>query len=294
MGAAEPNETFNQSETGQEVSANDTQNPPPAKLSGMNIFPAIFNGLGIGLLLGMLLGLSISPVVSGVIATLSSLLAVLIGLNEKYLDPLKSIRIGAFGLFTVVGVLLGLYLRANDPFAPSLADKKSEYKALGFDDDEALKLVLGFIQSDTGQARRQATVLYSTTINTNDCDVLFYTSDDAPVEETVNTFISAGGAWKNFAVVMQKELPEQLLAKALISLKDCFCTLGSSTAVKLELSDEIKKLDKSSGLAAIERSLNAKGGAWKLLIEKMRERIPDENQRAIVYLSTIKSLKNEK
>ena len=64
------------------------------------------------LFLDFLLGLPVLPGCKWVIGTISSLLAILIGLNEKFLDPVKKAsRIGAFGLFSVVGIVLGLYIR---------------------------------------------------------------------------------------------------------------------------------------------------------------------------------------
>lgn len=142
----------------------------PSRFQG---YAAIFNGLGIGLFLGLLLGLSVSPVVSGVIGTISSLLAILIGLNEKFLNPIKSLRIGSFGLFSVIGILLGLYIRANDPFAPSLTGKMRTYTDIGYSEIEARGFVTGFIKADSTLAKRQANVLYSAEFKIEACD--FYT-----------------------------------------------------------------------------------------------------------------------
>jgi hypothetical protein len=87
----------------------------------------VFSGLGLGLLLGIVVALSISPVVSTVVGALASLLAVFLGLEAGEGSQggalsklrLNGVRIGSFGLATVLGLMLGFYIRANDPFAGS-------------------------------------------------------------------------------------------------------------------------------------------------------------------------------
>ncbi|MFY0598619.1 MAG: hypothetical protein JXR03_03035 [Cyclobacteriaceae bacterium] len=122
---------------------NDNTNTvtPTKKPSGTAIFAALFNGIGVGLLLGLLLGLAVSPVVSSIIATLSSLLAVLLGLNEKFLGTLKSLRIGAFGLSCVAGVLFGMFTRTHDLLSPQLESRKEQYIKLGYSEQEALDFI---------------------------------------------------------------------------------------------------------------------------------------------------------
>jgi hypothetical protein len=108
--------------------------PPPTLL---NIFSAIVNGAGIGLLLGILVSVTISPVVSGVVTTLSGLLALLIGLNEKYISVLKSFRIGAFGFFCATGIFLGMAVRTNHLLLPSREKMMEEYTKVGFKEEQA-------------------------------------------------------------------------------------------------------------------------------------------------------------
>jgi len=268
-------------------------NPSPVKnITWLKGITAIFNGLGIGLLLGILLGLSISPVVSGVIATLSGLLALFLGLNEKYLDPLKSLRIGAFGLFAVAGILLGLYLRVNDSFAPSLLDLKNEYVAVGYSDEEARAFITKSVEADTGKTRRQANVLYSSTVDAGACDVLVYANEDTPVKEIVNTFTEAGGTWKELAESFQKDLPEELVKVSLLSMRDCFCDLASSGEIKMTNRDKISELNQGDSLDRIEHLLSSSGKNWQAIVNKISLRIP-ENQRKNVYLSIIKVLTHD-
>jgi len=270
----------------------DTQPTPVKKITLLNGISAIFNGLGIGLLLGILLGLSISPVVSIVIATLSSLLAVLIGLNEKYLDPLKSIRIGAFGLFAVAGILLGLYMRANDPFAPSLLEKKNEYVKIGYSDAEARAFITKAVEADTGKTRREANVLYSSTVDAGACDLLVYANESQPAGEIVNTFKEAGGTWKELAEAFRTDLPEAIVGKSLLTMRDCFCSLASSGEIKMPNLREVGKLNLGDSPDRIEQVLASSGDNWQAIVNKVRENIP-ENYRKDLYLSIIYVLSHE-
>jgi hypothetical protein len=272
-----------------QITARSSGNGKPSQTDYLS---AIFNGLGIGLLLGLLWSLSLSPVISGVIATLSSLLAVLIGLNEKYLDSLKSLRIGAFGLFAVVGILLGLYIRANDPFSPSLLDRKNEYLSVGFDETEAKMLIADFIQSDTAKAQRAANILYTSKVDVGACDFLQYASKDVPVGEIVNTFITAGGTWKEFAETFQKDLPENLAGEALLTMRDCFCGIASSGTIEMTNLDRVRKIKASDSVSHIEKELSAAGTNWQKIVALVSERFPEKDRKE-VYLSTIKVLSHD-
>ena len=259
----------------------------PSKMTLMNAFSAVFNGLGIGLLLGILLSTTLSPVVSGVIATVSSLLAVLIGLNEKYLDPIKSLRIGSFGLFTVVGIIAGLYLRANNPFAPTLKDKMEEYKSIGFSEEEARNLIMGFINSDTSKAQREASLLYSTIVNSSDCDVLYYMTAETPVSEMVNTFRTTEGIWRKFADTFQSELSEELTGKSLLMVRDSFCNSASSEAYQISNTEKIKAINPNSSLEEMENQISASGENWKNLVSNAQSQF-SEDERLQIYKAILK------
>lgn len=264
---------------------------PPPKVTFLNGFSAIFNGLGIGLLLGILLGLSVSPVVSGVIATISSLLAVLVGLNEKFLDPLKSLRIGSFGLFSVVGILIGLYLRANDPFAPTLFDKMEEYRSIGYSDKEAREMITGFILADSGKVLRQASVLYSSEIQLDACDFLVYADAATPVSEIINTFQAAGGIWKEFADTFKADLNPEIQGECLLLLRDSFCALGNSGQLQTGNLTSVKGIRPSDSLSGIEASFRGSGEIWKNIAVKIRDSFP-EHQRKDIYLAISKVLQS--
>ncbi len=85
----------------------------------------VLSGTGLGLLLGLVLGLATSPVVAIVVGALVSLLAVFLGLESRGESKLaivakvqiNGVRIGTFGLAAVAGVLLGQWVRVNNPIA---------------------------------------------------------------------------------------------------------------------------------------------------------------------------------
>jgi hypothetical protein len=269
--------------------------PVPKKtISWIRALTAIFNGIGVGVLLGILLGLSISPVVSGVIATLSGLLAVLLGLNEQYLDPLKSIRIGAFGLATVAGVLFGLYIRAHDPFSPTLLDKKKMYIELGFSEKEAKAFIMKTVAADSVAHKEDDNVLFSSSVKIGDCKILKRTeiSDDA--YEIINTFDRAGGTWAEFAKEFEAGLPHESVGKALITMRECFCESSSDGTIEMSNLAEIRKLGENSSVEQIEELLSssASGQNWNTIVKKVRENFPAGDNKAL-YLLIIKVLSHD-
>ncbi|MDN3689129.1 hypothetical protein [Cyclobacterium jeungdonense] len=246
---------------------------------------AVFNGLGIGLFLGLLMGLSVSPVVSGVVGTITSLLAVLIGLNEKFLDPVKSLRIGSFGLFSAVGILLGLYIRSNDPFAPSLSDKMQEYLEIGYSPEEAKLLVTDFIRADSSLAVRQANVLYSTEVSITACDFLVYADETTPPAEVFNTFETAGGLWAKLVPAFQNKLSEEQARTVLLSLRDGFCTDGQGGEQRLTIPETILKQNPEQDLEGLERHLRSLEAPWPEITNLLEEHFtPDIRTKAYAVL----------
>lgn len=287
-GAVEPS-----SEIADNAAPQPASLPLPARKIGWGKgLGAVFNGIGVGLLLGILMGLSVSPVVSGVIAALSGLLAVLLGLDEKYIDTLKSIRIGSFGIATVAGVLFGLYVRAHDPFSPSLLDKKKEYMQLGFSEEEAKAFIMKKVVADTAKHLEDDNVLYASEVQLNDCeDKLAGVKADWPVSEIASVFNYAGGTWGEFVTAFQDDLPQETVGPALIAMRDSFCGKGSGGTLKMVNIENISKLSDNNSIDEIEELLSdpASGENWKNIVSEVRNRIP-ENVRKTAYLSIIKVL----
>ncbi|WP_162342912.1 hypothetical protein [Cyclobacterium salsum] len=260
---------------------------PDAAHSGSKLqaFTAVFNGLGIGLFLGLLMGLSVSPVVSGVVGTITSLLAILIGLNEKFLDPVKSLRIGSFGLFSAIGILIGLYIRSNDPFAPSLSDKMDEYLDIGYSPEEARLLVTDFIRADSSLAVRQANVLYSTEVSITACDFLVYAEESTASAEVFNTFKTAGGLWAKLVPAFLNSLSEAQAKTALLSLRDGFCSSSSEGEQRLIIPESILSQNPDQGLDALEQHLRSLEAPWPGISNSLEENFsPDIRTKAYAAL----------
>lgn len=255
-------------------------------------FAAIFNGLGIGSFLGLLLGLSVSPVVSGVIGTISSLLAILVGLNEKFLDPIKSLRIGSFGLFSVIGILVGLYIRANNPFAPSLADKMTAYTEIGFTDEEARNFVTGFIRADSTLAKRQANVLYSTEFKVEACDFLQYANSETAPEEIYNSFTTAGGIWEQLANSFKNDLPESSGTKTLLILRDNFCGGYPDPATSIIVGQEITQLNQNSNFNEIGLAFEKSKAPWPEVFDELKNEFQQGEVEMILH-SLINTINHE-
>lgn len=94
--------------------------PPSGARGGIAVDVAA--GLGLGLLLGVVVGLSTTPVVAIVVGALTSLLAAFLGLEGAEGSRLGGlrfnlVRIASLGVFAVLGVLFGLWVRINNPLA---------------------------------------------------------------------------------------------------------------------------------------------------------------------------------
>lgn len=114
----------------------------------------VFAGMGIGILMGLIIGLSVSPVVKSILGTLSGLLGVFLGLQDSIfgkkdtapnsLSPiiLSSIRTGSFGIFCVLAILFGLYLRTHDVIGMSVTNQVKRWTDAGYDSTIAKELAM--------------------------------------------------------------------------------------------------------------------------------------------------------
>jgi len=109
----------------------------------------IFAGVGLGLLVGLLVGLSSSPVVASIVGALAAGMITLLGYAPKTdsavtspITPGSAWRLGSFGLACALGVLTGIYTRANDLLSPSPKQQIVRLTNAGFTTDEARHWVL--------------------------------------------------------------------------------------------------------------------------------------------------------
>ncbi len=303
-------EDSNSDNPGKEATDHETGTPQttPKPITTGSVFAAILNGLGVGLLLGMLLGLAVSPVVSGVIGTLSSILVVLLGLNDKHITTLKSLRIGAFGVFAVAGVLFGMYIRTHDALSPKTTELKEEYVKAGFSDDQALYYValkkfdyvpvgwFGTSEKDTLAMSKtdqsDKTVLFSSEMDLDVCENLNVADNTFPREEIYYTFEDAGGMWKKLAAAMPDDLPDQVYVDGLLGLRDSFCAYGNEGKVTIEENKKLSALSDQNSAGEITKTLREAGGAWESILKNTQQKIPAEYQVSF-YLTVIKILNDE-
>jgi len=280
-----------------------------SKLTPMRIFAALLNGLGVGVLLGVLLGLAVSPVVSGVIGTLSSILLVLLGLNDKQMTTIKSLRIGMFGIFAVVGIIMGMYIRTTDALSFNTTQLKDEYTRTGFSKDQALYYValkkfnyvpVGWFGTSEADTLAMSTtddhdksVLFSSDVDLSQCRILNTSDNTFPKEEIFNTFEAAGGVWEKLAVALEPELPGQVYVDGLLGIRDSFCALGSSGEITIEGNPELSKLTTASSATEIKEVMLNSGQGWNAIAANTQNKIPEEYQSTF-YLIVIKILSNEK
>lgn len=302
------NKEIQQSSLENPIKENQAPEINKTKPTTLEIFASILNGLGVGLLLGLLLGLAVSPVVSGVIGTLSSILVIILGLNDKYLSIVKGLRIGSFGLFAVVGVLLGMYIRAHNALSPSTQVLMKEYTDTGFEKNEALYFVaqqsfdyvpvgwFGTIAADSvgnRSAGKKQSVLFSTEVDIGRCTVLKSVDKTFPKNEIVRAFNRAGGVWEELATNLEPVLPDQVFIDAMVDLRDSFCGLGTSGKIEIKSSDKLLKFTLDSDLDEIKKAISTSGENWEIILKNTEYTIPEENQK-IFYLTLIKTFTDEK
>lgn len=279
----------------QDTPVQETAETPPPKLNRMKIVSAVFNGFGIGFLLGILWSLNTEPAIGGVIATLSSLLALFLGLNEKYIDTLKSLRIGSFGLAAVLGIMLGLYLRANDPFAPSLKAQMDQYLEIGYDENEARGFITKVILADSTKAKRQSAELFSATVELSDCMNLRDIDNTWTMANLRNLKLGLSETWLEFLEEFEKEFEEEQVVTAMITMRKCFCPEeGGSGSVEIESSDKIKELGQNNSVEEIEDILSSSdsGHDWQKIVEEVSRNF-DGEQKKKMYITAIKVLTHE-
>lgn len=320
----EPNESQSVQSKFESVVSNlagDSGTPENDDNSRLNMITSFFNGLGVGLLLGLLLGLAVSPVVSAIIGTLSSLLVVLLGLKENYLNAVKSIRIGAFGLFCVVGILMGMYIRSYNALAPSLQSLYNEYRAMGFSEKEARDFIAyqefdltpaewtkktvtdsaseDMVSEETGggkiiapaeniASKKRQSVLYSSEVDAGQCYILESSNSSMSFSDIQMNFEVAGGTWKELANDLDPSLPDNVKSSALLLLRDIFCASGNSEKVKVKC-ENFQDISSNSSLADIKKALSASGDIWNKIVAGIDKKIDTKYQKQL-YLSLIKIL----
>lgn len=108
-----------------------------------------FGIIGFSLFLGTIVGLSSAPTVSVLVAALVGLIGLVVGAKGGSLlqsdgtpTTLEFHQLGLFGIFALAGVLFGLFVRTEDPFGSTIAERKAEWKAAEIEETQANTVVI--------------------------------------------------------------------------------------------------------------------------------------------------------
>lgn len=204
-----------------------------------------FSGSGLGLLVGIILGLSVSEVAGIVLGALTALLAAFLGLKKDFApekgpgngsgspSSLKWLRSGAFGLFCVLGILLGIMIRSHGLLSVPIDRQLEKWTRAGYDRAQARQFVvyqqLGLkpeeweVVDSSGLARkRQAGVLFSEEDGADLCRAFATERYDDP-QEVLYAYKLAGGGWKALASAIENNVPSDRRMRLLRSLWEAIC-----------------------------------------------------------------------
>ncbi|NIT56609.1 MAG: hypothetical protein GWN00_10360, partial [Aliifodinibius sp.] len=239
----------------------------------------IFSGVGIGLLLGIIVGLSVSPVVKTILGSLAGLLAAFLGLQDSFFSKqgeedfskvqsrikMSGIRAGSFGLFCVIGILLGIVLRTHEVLTISVKEQVQRWVEAGYDSSYARNLVVYQrlrIQPDSAGFKIDPQ-LAATTIDAasgflftkkemqNYCVSLSVSKYNDSVDNTLEAYDGMKPEIRELAANIRK-VPEPHRATIINSVVDLICYLGDS---EMKLEDFCESLKKNINYNDIEQTL---------------------------------------
>ena len=278
---------------------------------------AVYSGSGIGFLIGVLMGLAVSPTVGVIIGSISSILAVLLGLNDKHFSDVKAVRIGSFGFSCVLGAFLGMYVRTHNLFSPSLDELKKDYMKLGYKESQALDFIAftkfgildekwkmaggvtkagdedqegNKVASNNNLAQLQhASVLFAAEVNLNACENLRAVDESLASKEIVINFEIEGGFWKTLAKELGKELNTEQQSQVLLTTKKVLCA-NKTEKVDDKNCKNLASISGTAGIAELIPAFSTTGGIWKQLADETSQLNMNENAHAISLRSLKTSL----
>ncbi|WP_155730449.1 hypothetical protein [Pseudoalteromonas luteoviolacea] len=221
----------------------------------VNLKIALFGGAGIGLLFGVVMGTTVTPTVTLLLGALTTILAAILGLNDRHFNDAKAVRIGSFGIACVLGAYLGVYVRTHNLLAPSLTDLKGQYMAVGYTKQQALQLLtlkeFGLnlsqvsstshpLQTDsdslpayemplvhdaqvTRMNNQHSSLLFSAAVEVSGCDELLYTDETLALDEVLNNFELTGGLWAQIAENVSSLYEANEQKYVLLATRDALC-----------------------------------------------------------------------
>ena len=265
-----------------------------------NLLLAFYGGSGIGLLFGIIMGTSTTPTVATVLGALTAVLAGVLGLNDKYFNNAKAVRIGSFGFACVIGAYMGLFVRSHNLLSPSPEALKEQYVQLGFSEERALELVLykefGFTieeeapsqtvttvdnyeqaNSDTNDnqkvpltiasnfsdqvAKQHSSLLFSADVDISGCDELSDTDSSLPLNEVINNFEITGGLWQTIAIEVTGNIEQQMHRPVLLATKNAICKTSEASVAETDCSD-INQVNTNTTYSELLNSYSGRSAVW--------------------------------
>jgi hypothetical protein len=179
--------------------------------------------MALGALVGLLVGLATTGVVGAVVGALVAVLASFFGLKEGgAVQSGATMRVLGFSLAAVVGLLAGIFLRADNSFSPSLEERNAQWQKAGFSKQLAAELVaferLGVLRGDwrvpeesiaaaQDRSRQMSSALFAAEA-AKSCGVL--TGREYPTADAfADAFRAEDGEWRKFASSVSADLPEK-------------------------------------------------------------------------------------
>ncbi|KZN36530.1 hypothetical protein N480_17675 [Pseudoalteromonas luteoviolacea S2607] len=279
--------------------------------TAVNLKIALFGGAGIGLLFGVVMGTSVTPTVTMLLGALTTILAAILGLNDRHFNDAKAVRIGAFGVACVLGAYLGIYVRSHNLLAPSLTDLKGQYMAVGYTEQQALQLLtlkefgLNLSQvspesypqktdaellqgneiplvHDAQVARmnnQHSSLLFSAAVEVSGCDELAYTDETLALDEVLNNFELTGGVWAQLAENVSSVYTKNEQKGVLLATRDALCMSQDS----VEHCPDGVTWSQFSSLSSAQTKL---GPNWQPVFDSISEaKITDEQKFSILKLT---------
>jgi hypothetical protein len=184
------------------------------------------------------MGMTTAPVVGTVVGALAALFATIFGVKDQDLSSFG--RVGGFGALCVLGVVIGIYLRAHNSLGISAGQEVAEWTAAGFSQDAARSIVLykelGVLLDGKGELtttpRADKVTASSSTTTTLSSRTASECANMAPSNfgddpaRIIPSFKAAGGQWEIFANALDGLPParQKLLIHAVYDLS---CSVGS-------------------------------------------------------------------
>ncbi|MFT5758705.1 MAG: hypothetical protein ACI9LM_003453 [Alteromonadaceae bacterium] len=223
----------------------------------VNLKLALFGGAGIGLLFGVIMGTSVTPTVATILGALTTLLAGILGLNDQHFNNTKAVRIGGFGFACVLGAYLGLFVRANNVFSPSIISMKASYIAAGFSEQQALNFIAykEFGIALTTSKTRMTNVSEKSAVAEDDITSSGVENDAEPIVSGVEISMLSSHANKQHSSV---------LFSAPVEISGC---------------DELAYTDNTLPLDEILNNFELTGGVWEELSTRVQNRYRDTSEQ---------------